>query len=176
MTKFIPIDKMRKLREAARNGDEGAKRILRMQLDGTSDFSSDLDTYFSPKPETDKGLGREPTPEAEKGQSLEGKPQVNAGFHKALPANNGLGQEQSFIDKLIQDEIDAIKAYNDAIMEVMQLEELTDATKEGLIAKLKHIRDEEVEHFNELKRMKGSLDKKDEQPERELTIKPPMSE
>lgn len=162
MAKFIPIDKMRKLREAARNGDEGAKRILRMQLDGTSDFSTDLDSYFSPKPETDKGLGREPAPEMEKGQSLEGKPQVNANFHKSLEAVNDIQQEKSFIDKLIQDEIDAIKAYNDAIMEVMQLEEQSDATKEGFIAQLKHIRDEEVEHFNELKRMKGSLDKKEE--------------
>lgn len=47
---FIPIDKMRQLREAARNGDERAKKILRAQLDG-SDYGSDLDAYFAPKPE-----------------------------------------------------------------------------------------------------------------------------
>ena len=47
---FIPIDKMRQLREAAKNGDERAKKILRAQLDG-SDYGSDLDAYFAPKPE-----------------------------------------------------------------------------------------------------------------------------
>lgn len=47
---FIPIDKMRQLREAAKQGDERAKKILRAQLDG-SDYSADLDSYFAPKPE-----------------------------------------------------------------------------------------------------------------------------
>ena len=47
---FIPIEKMRQLREAARQGDERAKKILRAQLDG-SDYGSDLDAYFAPKPE-----------------------------------------------------------------------------------------------------------------------------
>lgn len=47
---FIPIEKIKKLREAARNGDERAKKILRAQLDG-SDYGADLDAYFAPKPE-----------------------------------------------------------------------------------------------------------------------------
>lgn len=47
---FIPIDKMRQLREAAKQGDERAKKILRAQLDG-SDYGADLDAYFAPKPE-----------------------------------------------------------------------------------------------------------------------------
>ena len=47
---FIPIDKMRQLREAARNGDDRAKKILRAQLDG-SDYGADLDAYFAPKAE-----------------------------------------------------------------------------------------------------------------------------
>lgn len=46
---FIPIEKMRALREAARQGDERAKKILRAQLDG-KDYGSDLDAYFAPKP------------------------------------------------------------------------------------------------------------------------------
>lgn len=43
---FIPIDKMKQLREAAKNGDERAKHILRAQLDNVN-FKNDLDDYFS---------------------------------------------------------------------------------------------------------------------------------
>lgn len=46
MSKYIPIDKMKQLREAAKNGDARAKKILKAQLNG-SDFSSDLDSYFA---------------------------------------------------------------------------------------------------------------------------------
>lgn len=46
---FIPINKMRALREAARQGDERAKKILRAQLNG-SDYGADLDAYFAPTP------------------------------------------------------------------------------------------------------------------------------
>lgn len=50
MARFIPIDKMKQLREAAKNGDERARKILHAQLNG-SDFSADLDSYFASKPE-----------------------------------------------------------------------------------------------------------------------------
>lgn len=43
---FIPIDKMKQLREAAAKGDERAKKILKAQLSG-SDFGTDLDAFFS---------------------------------------------------------------------------------------------------------------------------------
>ena len=51
MPRYIPFEQMTKLREAARNGDEMAKKILRAQLDDTEDFSSELDEYFKPKEE-----------------------------------------------------------------------------------------------------------------------------
>lgn len=46
MSRYIPYEKMSKLREAAKNGDEMAKKILIAQLGG-EDFSADLDTYFA---------------------------------------------------------------------------------------------------------------------------------
>lgn len=46
---FIPIDQMRKLREAAKNGDERAKKILQAQLK-KEDYTSDLDAFFAPAP------------------------------------------------------------------------------------------------------------------------------
>ena len=42
---FIPVDKMKKLREAAKNGDGRAKAILQAHLNGT-DYAADLDAYF----------------------------------------------------------------------------------------------------------------------------------
>jgi len=47
---FIPMDKMKILREAAAKGDENAKRIIDEHFQ-RKDFSSDLDAYFAPKPE-----------------------------------------------------------------------------------------------------------------------------
>ena len=48
---FIPVDQMKKLREAAKNGDARAKAILQAQLGG-QDYTADLDAYFKPAPET----------------------------------------------------------------------------------------------------------------------------
>lgn len=44
---FIPVDQMKKLREAAKNGDARAKAILQAQLGG-QDYAADLDAYFKP--------------------------------------------------------------------------------------------------------------------------------
>ena len=44
---FIPVEKMKKLREAAKNGDGRAKAILQAQLNG-ADYTADLDAYFKP--------------------------------------------------------------------------------------------------------------------------------
>lgn len=44
---FIPIDKMQALREAAKNGDERAKKIIKCHL-MKEDYSKDLDDYFRP--------------------------------------------------------------------------------------------------------------------------------
>lgn len=43
---FIPFDKMKSLREAAKNGDVKAKKILIMQMNG-EDFGSSMDEYFT---------------------------------------------------------------------------------------------------------------------------------
>jgi hypothetical protein len=52
MPRFIPIDKMNKLREASKSGDERAKQLLSMYLKGGHDnFDNDLDDYFKPQPE-----------------------------------------------------------------------------------------------------------------------------
>ena len=50
---FIPVDKMKQLREAAKNGDERARKILQAQLK-KEDYTSDLDAYFAPAPAATK--------------------------------------------------------------------------------------------------------------------------
>lgn len=81
---FIPIDKMRQLREAAKQGDERAKKILRAQLNG-SDYGSDLDAYFAPKPEA------KPLPASEQGTfsmpAQEHKPLNNPQLEEWLRSN-----------------------------------------------------------------------------------------
>ena len=55
---FIPVEKMKKLRESAKNGDERARKILIMQMDGKEDFSSLMDEYFAEQePVVENGLG-----------------------------------------------------------------------------------------------------------------------
>ena len=43
---FIPADKMRKLREAAKNGDERAKKIIDAHFHN-KDYKADLESYFA---------------------------------------------------------------------------------------------------------------------------------
>ena len=47
---FIPVDQMKKLREASKNGDERARKILQAQLN-REDFASDLESFFAPAPQ-----------------------------------------------------------------------------------------------------------------------------
>lgn len=79
---FIPVDKMTKLREAAKGGDERARKILRMQLEG-KDYNSDLDSFFA--------APAEPAPE----------PIGNPGSVQEAKATKGTGNEK--LDKFLAD-------------------------------------------------------------------------
>lgn len=50
---YIPFEKMKSLREAAKNGDERARKIIIMQMNG-EDFGSLLDQYFTKPEESNK--------------------------------------------------------------------------------------------------------------------------
>ena len=77
---FIPIDKIKQLREAAAKGDERAKKILRAHLNG-SDYASDMDAFFAPKPEPKPVEGTHSMPAIEPGPMPEsvstGNPQLD---------------------------------------------------------------------------------------------------
>lgn len=202
--RFIPIDKMKILREAARNGDERAKKILNMQVND-EDFSSLLEEQFTePKKEDETILVKESNSPDDKLQKFLKYNNVKEGdedyestvemyykeFPKARPvveakATDGddielpndedntsiYGDEdepivddeksKTFIDDLIEDEYDAINKYNNAINEILKLEE-NDATKKGMITDLEEIRRDEFNHVEKLKRIQSSLAKKEE--------------
>lgn len=190
---FIPVEKMKKLRDSARNGDERAKKILIMQMDGKEDFSSLMDEYFAePKPTevVENGLGEAEMVETvsldaePKDEKLEKFLQFNGvtkdspdyksyveDYYKENPKPHHDGmeheqhEEECFLDKLIGEEIEAINSYNEAIMKIMNLDDLNESARKGMIAKLNEIKNDEMEHFEELKRLKADLNKKEEKEE-----------
>lgn len=192
--RFIPIDKMKALREASKNGDANAIKILDLQMSG-GDFGSLLDEFFQPKPATQESAPVEGKSLPNKGEQsklekflafnnvTKDSPDYESfveDFYNEFPeekpheqsvSNEGMTicEEDCFVTPLILEEIKAIRDYNEAIMKVMEMDELGDAAKKGLIAKLEEIKRDEMEHLEELKRMKNGLDKKEEkQDERTL--------
>lgn len=186
--KFIPIEKMSKLREAAKNGDERARKILDMQMSG-GDFSPLLDEYFQPKPEVNmKAQTVETKSMPQKKSKLEeflefnhvtkDSPDYNSfveDFYAEFPnekpdakpemVENPVEQIEddkdgfdSIIRDLMKDETDAIEEYSKAITKIMNSEELDEIHKRRVIARLKEIRGDEEQHFAQL----GELLKKDE--------------
>ena len=96
---FIPIDKMRQLREAAKQGDERAKKILRAQLDG-SDYGADLDAYFAPKPEAKPAQGQFSMPAKEPGEMPKGVGTGNAQLDEWLRSNGIHETDEDYEDAL----------------------------------------------------------------------------
>lgn len=138
MAKFIPIERLKKLREASQNGDESAIRILKMQLDGKDDFSNDLEEYFRPKPE--------PEPEIE--------------VEEIIPEDEAEEPEcVGLVKKLLKEELDAIESYSKAITQIMACESLEDGTKRKMISRFEEIKSDENEHYLELKQLLKLCDK-----------------
>ncbi len=187
MAKFIEFSKIKQLREAAKNGDMAARKILDMQMNG-EDFGTSLEDYFN-KPKVEVGTTTTTSSLPKEKSNLEKFLEFNnitkdspdyesfvEDFYKEFPnekpqentcSNTGMlvTEEDCFITPLIREEIKAINDYNEAIMKVMEMDELGDAAKRGLIAKLEEIKRDEMEHLEELKRMKIGLDKKEEKVE-----------
>ena len=184
--RFIPIDKMSKLREASKNGDANAIKILDLQMSG-GDFGGLLDEYFQPKPEPQEQQGAVETGKSLPEQGGQSKLEQFLAFNnvsKDSPDYDSFvedfynefpnerpnakqvpeqveGGNDSFLLPLIQEEIKAIGDYNNAIMKVMEMDELGDAAKKGIMTKLEEIKRDEMEHLDELKRIKTSLEKKE---------------
>lgn len=173
---FIPVDKMRKLREAARNGDDRAKRILSMQLEAKEDYSGLMDEYFKPEVPAQQTTGQ-----AANSQSVPGNPKL-AEFLNLNGVKEGDAEYDDFVkdfyaenpnesrdqeaqpaesdpmselfDRLIEDEMEAIEEYNKAVTEILASDDVKDDQKELMMMKLNRIKNEEVAHIKELKAMR----------------------
>ena len=240
--RFIPIDKMKSLREAAKNGDSRARKIIIMQMNG-EDFGSLLDEYFAnPKTpnkveetsKTEQIVNKEISPntvednditdpklkkfleyngvkkgdidyestieayyqefpKARPGANLEMKA-TDTDVEVNLPNDEDDGssiygeedekieddvkfdsptqhhvqetvateEKNDLFNKLMGEEIDAIRSYDDAILKVMNSSQYNDNEKKGIIARLEEIKHDEREHWEELKRLKENSIKKEE--------------
>ena len=176
MSRFIPIDKLKNLREAAKSGDELALKILRAQMNG-DDFSQDLDSYFAkPSVQEKESL---PVKKTKLQQFLEDNG-VNEGdedydatvemYYKEFPNEKHNKEEvekpieeekeeSCFLDDLIKDELEAIEAYSNAISKVLMLEAENDTSKKGMIDSLEEIKRDEIDHLDKLRRIKANLHK-----------------
>lgn len=173
MSRFIPIDKMKKLREAAKTGDERAKKILSTQLGGTEDFSSLMEEYFSAPKVEEQSTGS--MPEQKEDAKLEQFLKENGitkespdykGFVNDFYKENPEEQESEcecclMIKKLLKEELDAIDSYSRAITQTMASEEIEDGEKRKIISRLEEIKSDEVEHHSELTRLLSICKKKE---------------
>ena len=178
MARFIPIDKMKSLREASKNGDANAIKILSMQMSG-EDFSPLLDEYFQPKPVQaedggmeSKSLPQKPNSKLEQflafNNITKDSPDYDSfveDFYKEFPdekekpsmVENPVEKIEddkdgfdSIVRSLIEDETDAINEYSKAITKIMNDKNLNDLQKKRVIARFKEIRGDEEEHFKQL--------------------------
>lgn len=151
MSRYIPHDKIAKLREAAKNGDERAKRILMAQLDDEADFSADLDEYFKPQPE----------PEEQKVEEAAEVPQ-----EQAKQEETQVVQKQPVITGKIPENdistgiLNLISACDKQTIEVVNNSEISDATKKGALSILQEIKQSCLDNLEKFGKLMSSITKK----------------
>ena len=192
MARFIPIDKMKQLREAAKNGDERARKILHAQLNG-SDFSADLDSYFAPKPEPQAEPVQVSTEQAAELGSPESK--KLSGLEQFLADNEitkdspeyddfvkdyyfehpdeeheEIHEEEPDVDEeldltkdIAQQLIQVISACDQTLVMILNNDDIEDTTKKGAMTTLQEIKNSVLDNFDKIKKVKKALCKKEEE-------------
>jgi len=133
MGRFIPIDKMKKLREACVNGDERAKKILKAQL-GDEDFSVDLEDYFKPVEEP-----------------VQSEEVVNVS-DKEVPEVKDISQEI----------MDLISLCDKKTLDIANDPDITDATKKGALSILGEMKQSCLDNLEKFGKLMNSLKPKEE--------------
>lgn len=185
---FISSDKFAKLREASHNGDIKAQEILKAFRDGGEHVSEMIEEYFAPKveePEIKEEIKEEP----ERGEMSrlekfladndisEDSPDYEEyvqEFNNMFPnekvevkkeaEEEELPPEEVAFDmqKLIEDESEAIEGYDKKILEITNMD-MDQTLKMGIIAELTQIKNEEIRHLNSLQELENKLHNKEEQ-------------
>ena len=177
---FIDGKKYRQLTEAMNNGDERAKEILLAQYNGDDNkVNTLLEEYFS-EPETPQNepISEPEVKEETKPLTYQEKMQK---FLKDNGIHEGDEEYQSYVDEyrkenpeeseieietelkpenlmekiklLIDDEVEAIKGYDEAIV-MAATGEYSDSEKKGILAIFEEIKKDELEHIEKLQRLK----------------------
>lgn len=155
MSKFIPIDKMKTLREAVVSGDERAINILKAFRKG-EDFSSLLDEYFSPKQEEVAPIQENVQEPAQKDNILDkieeaGEEATNKVLSDVAVETSECDKNNSlieFIKSLIEDENEAIEGYDKTILYVANSE-----IDRNALHVLEEIKNDEIRHIKMLKEL-----------------------
>lgn len=157
MSRYIPCDKIQKLREAAHNGDEVAKRILLAQLDDDTDFSEDLENYFKPQPE----------PEEQKVEEVAETPQEEVKQPETEEIQNVSNIENTPVltGKLPEDEISSgilslISSCDKKTLDIANNTEISDATKKGALSILQEIKQSCLDNLEKFGKLMSSISKK----------------
>ena len=187
---FISKDKFTQLREASRNGDEKAAEILKTFRDGGEHVSEMIEEYFAPKVEEpeikeepkeeergemsrlDKFLAdNDITPESpdyeeyvEEFNNMFPNEKVEIAKESSKEEPKEEEEEPDVLDmqKLIEDESEAIEGYDKKILEITNLD-MDSTLKMGIIAELTQIKNEEIRHLNSLQELENKLHNKEEQ-------------
>lgn len=188
---YIDSKKFAELREASRNGDVKASEILKSFRDGGEHVSEMIEEYFAPKVEEPE-IKEEPKEEDRKEMSRLEKfladndvtpdsPDYNEyveEFNSMFPEEKvevkeeekpveeevELSPEAEAFDmqKLIDDETEAIEGYDKKILAITNLD-MDQTLKMGIIAELSQIKNEEIRHLNSLQELANKLNHKEEQ-------------
>lgn len=160
MSRFIPSDKLKMLRDAAKNGDSKAKAVLMAQMDFNNDFDTIFNDYFNPVEEE---------PEIEVINDDSGMEECDIAEELEEPENITVEEPEckcrsiaEQLRKLIADEAEAQKGYSDALIVVANDPELSTDEKTVLITTLKSINDDEMEHTSILLDKLKKYEKKEE--------------
>lgn len=159
MSRYIPYEKMKSLREAAKNGDEMAKKILRAQLSDDEDFSCDLEEFFKPKvePKPIEEVATEPAekqPETEQVQEMVKQPSVLTG---QIPEND-----------ISQGILSLISSCDKKTIEIANNNDIADATKKGALSILGEIKQSCLDNLEKFGKLMVSLKTKEEKEVEEL--------
>ena len=156
MSRYIPCEKMKAIREAAKNGDEIAQKILRAQLSDDEDFSSDLDAFFAPKEEP-KPVEEVATAPIEEVKQEETQETENLQQEKPVPVLTGQEVSKSEISQKI---LDLISACDKQTLDVANDGELSEATKKGALSILGEIKQSCLENLEKFGKLMSSISKK----------------
>ena len=139
---YIPYKQMQQLREAARNGDERAKKILCAQLND-EDYCADLEEYFNPK--------TEPEPVQEQEPVVEKQPET------AQVQETG---NESDISKAI---LAVISACDASTLDIVNNPEIQGATKTGALSILGEIKQSCLDNLEKFGKLMSSIAKKEDE-------------